>query len=56
MKDKEIKLKLMPKIFDRKVHTIKFDLNSLDERINTVDNALNGILEGNDMQEFIKET
>lgn len=37
LRDKEIKLKLLPKIDDRKVHTIKFDLKTLDEKINQLD-------------------
>lgn len=56
MKDKEVKLKLLPKVYDKKVPTIDFDLKVLDEKIETVDKALNDILEGNDMQEFIRET
>lgn len=56
LKDREVRLKLLPKIEDRKVPTIQFDLKALDERIDSVDTKLNAILEGNDMQDFIKET
>lgn len=56
MKETEVRLKLLPKVLDKKVPDINFDLQKLDLKIDSVDSALNEILEGSDMQEFIKDT
>lgn len=43
----------MPRLEDRKVPTIKFNLKELDEKLDSVDLALKNTLGQNDMIKFI---
>lgn len=56
MRDKEMKLQLLPQVEHRKVLNINFNLQELDQKIDSVDKALTEVLEGSNMDAFMAET